>query len=97
MMKKYITSLLFLLAGLTAGAQTPATTFDVNGLKVIFRPTQKETVSIAMYYRGGVMNYAPEQAGIEHLALAAATTSGTKKYSVHDYKELSDEYGIDIT
>ncbi|RZK66784.1 MAG: insulinase family protein, partial [Pedobacter sp.] len=74
-----------------------ATTFDVDGLKVIFRPTQKETVSIAMYYRGGVMNYAPEQAGIENLALAAATSCGTKNFKVDDYKELADEYGIKIS
>ncbi|MES2826996.1 MAG: pitrilysin family protein [Bacteroidota bacterium] len=96
-MKQYITGLVFIMLAGIAGAQTTATTFDVDGLKVIFRPTQKETVSIAMYYRGGVMNYPAEKAGVEQLALAAATTSGTKNYSVHDYKELSDEYGIDIT
>lgn len=77
-------------------AQNKAMTFTVNGLKVIFKPTQKETVSIRMYYRGGVLNYEPEQSGIENLTLSAATVCGTKNYSVHDLNELSDEYGIEI-
>jgi zinc protease len=96
-MKSYLLSLLLLLSAGGAIAQTSSTTFEVNGLKVIFRPTQKETVSIAMFFRGGVMNYEPANAGIENLALASATSSGTKNYSVHDYKELADEYGINIS
>jgi zinc protease len=95
-MKPYL-YLLGLLMPFTVTAQTKATKFEVDGLKVIFRPTQKETVSIAMFFRGGVMNYAPEQAGIENLALSSATSSGTKNYSVQDYKELADEYGINIS
>ncbi|MGY4386171.1 zinc protease [Pedobacter sp. UYP24] len=96
-MKLYLISFLTVVLSSTAVAQIPATTFDVDGLKVIFRPTQKETVSIAMYFRGGVMNYRPEQAGIENLALATATTCGTKNYKVYDYQELADEYGINIS
>jgi zinc protease len=96
-MKPYLLGLLFVLLAGGAVAQTSATTFDVNGLKVIFRPTQKETVSIAMFFKGGVMNYEPADAGIENLALASATSCGTKNYSVHDYKELADEYGINIS
>jgi len=49
-----------------------------------------------MYYRGGVTNYKPQQSGIENLALSAAATCGTKKYTVQDYHELADEYGIEI-
>jgi zinc protease len=96
-MKIYLLGLLILLSAGGAVAQTSAMTFDVNGLKVIFRPTQKETVSIAMFFRGGVMNYDPVNAGIENLALASATSCGTKNYTVHDYKELADEYGINIS
>lgn len=96
-MKRYLilTVLSFFLV--PAMAQQKTLSFDVNGLKVIFRPTQKETVSLRMYFRGGVMNYAADQAGIEQLTLAAAATCGTKNYSVHDYQELADEYGIDIS
>jgi zinc protease len=97
-MKIYIIALLFIGFAFSAKAQTEATTtFEINGLKVIFHPTQKETVSIAMYFRGGVMNYSAEHAGIENLALSTATSCGTKNYRVNDYKELADEFGIDIT
>ena len=96
-MKFYLITLLLVIVGVSVNAQSHAITFDVDGLKVIFRPTQKETVSIAMYYKGGVMNYPAEQAGIEHLALAAATSCGTKNYKVDDYQELADEYGISIS
>ena len=95
-MKSYL-FVFFVLLSVGANAQTTAMTFEVNGLKVIFRPTQKETVSIAMFFKGGVMNYDPDNAGIENLALSSATSSGTKNYSVHDYKELADEYGINIS
>lgn len=95
-MKRYIIITLLSFFFIPVIAQNKTLSFEVNGLKVIFRPTQKETVSISMYYRGGVMNYAPEQAGIEHLALSAAASCGTKSYSVHDYQELADEYGIEI-
>jgi zinc protease len=95
-MKIYFLGLLLLLWG-GATAQSSASTFEVDGLKVIFRPTQKETVSIAMFFRGGVMNYDGDNAGLENLALSSATSCGTKNYSVHDYKELADEFGIEIS
>lgn len=95
-MKSYILILAFTLILVSAKSQTKAISFDVNGLKVILRPTQKETVSMSMFFRGGVMNYQSEQAGIENLALMAAASCGTKNYSVDDYKELADEYGIKI-
>jgi zinc protease len=95
-MRTYLLSISFILCLVTVKAQTKAVSFDVNGLKVILRPTQKETISMSMYFRGGVMNYTPQQAGIENLALAAAATCGTKNYNVGDYQELADEYGIRI-
>ena len=95
-MRAFNLVLLFFFLYLTSHAQTRAVAFDVNGLRVILRPTQKETVSLSMFYRGGVMNYGPSQAGIENLALGAAASCGTKNYSVEDYKELADEYGIDL-
>ncbi|WP_165953159.1 M16 family metallopeptidase [Pedobacter changchengzhani] len=95
-MKRYLLLINFILLFATAQAQIKAISFNVNGLKVILKPTQKETVSMCMFFRGGVMNYEPEQAGIEHLALTAAGVCGTKNYTVTDYQELADEYGIRI-
>ena len=96
-MKRYILALPFILFIYGASAQTKAISFSVNGLKVILRPTQKETVSMGMFFKGGVMNYGPKQAGIENLALATAAICGTKNHTVTDYKELEDEYGIGIS
>lgn len=95
-MKKFIFFINLILLSHFVGAQTRAISFDVNGLKVILKPTQKETFSVSMFFRGGVMNYNAERAGIENLALASAATCGTKNYSVVDYQELADEYGIEI-
>lgn len=95
-MKKFIFFINLILLSHLVGAQTRAISFDVNGLKVILKPTQKETFSVSMFFRGGVMNYNAERAGIENLALAAAASCGTKNYSVVDYQELADEYGIEI-
>ena len=95
-MKLYLIILFSFLTFVNVSGQTKALSFEVNGLKVILRPTEKETVSMAMFYRGGVMNYESKQAGIENLALASAALCGTKNYSVHDYEELADEYGIAI-
>ncbi|QNR86275.1 insulinase family protein [Pedobacter riviphilus] len=96
-MKRFIFLINLILVFHIASAQTKAISFDVNGLKVILKPTQKETVSMSMFFKGGVMNYNAERAGIENLALASAATCGTKNYSVVDYQELADEYGIDIS
>ncbi|ACU04878.1 M16 family metallopeptidase [Pedobacter heparinus] len=96
MTKFYILSICLIFFLFNVKAQHKAVSFEVNGLKVILRQTQKETVSMSMYFRGGVMNYSPQQAGIENLALAAAATCGTKNYKVTDYQELADEYGIRI-
>jgi zinc protease len=96
-MKRFIFLINFIIFFHYANAQTKAISFNVNGLKVILKSTQKETVSMSMFFKGGVMNYDAERAGIENLALASAATCGTKNYSVVDYQELADEYGIEIS
>src|SRR4051794_37066668 len=95
-MKRLI--LFIFLSSQTLGlfAQTEATSFNVGGLKVILRPTVKEVISVRMFYRGGVSNYSAADAGIEDLALSATTECGTKKYTKNAYKDLQDQYGIEI-
>lgn len=97
-MKKIFNLILFTLFTCAAFAQMPgaATSFTVNGLKVIFKPTVKEVISVRMYFRGGVYNYPADQAGVENLAFKAATGCGTKKYSADAFRDLSDKYGISI-
>jgi hypothetical protein len=66
----------------SASAQIPApepqiTAFDVNGLKVLIkRRPGTPTVAAGLFFRGGVQNMTPENAGIEGFTLAAATEGG---------------------
>lgn len=93
-----ITASLFLLYITFSGfAQTMATSFEVAGIKVILKPTHKQVINVGMYFRGGVTNYSAEQAGIEHLALAATTECGTKKYNKDIFKDREDAFGVEVT
>jgi zinc protease len=94
-MKKLILTTLFLLNCLAGVfAQSETTSFDVGGIKVIFKPTTKNVINVRMYYRGGVTNYSAAKAGLEHLTLAAATQCGTKKYSPNAFKDTADKYDV---
>ncbi len=96
-MKRFLLTVFSILAAFnTMFAQSPTTSFDVAGIKVIYRPTLKDIISVRMYFRGGVTNYTPEKAGIEQLAIGAATECGTKKYDANLFKDIADQYGIEI-
>ena len=75
-------------------AQPETTSFDVDGIKVIFKPTVKNLINVRVFYRGGVTNYHTSQAGIESFALQAAIECGTKNYSANLFKDKADKYGI---
>jgi len=54
--------------------------FDVNGLKVIFKQnTANDILSVNMYFKGGVVNLNEDQAGLEALTLLVAQKA-TKNY-----------------
>ncbi|HCN83933.1 MAG TPA: hypothetical protein DIT07_10000 [Sphingobacteriaceae bacterium] len=95
-MKRLILYILFSSLTVSVFAQSTTTSFDVAGIKVILKPTVKEIVSMRMFYRGGVSNYSAANAGIEDMALVAATECGTKKYNKNAFKDLQDQYGIEI-
>jgi predicted Zn-dependent peptidase len=81
----------------TAKAQMQgATSFDVDGIKVIFKPTVKDVINVRVLFRGGVSNYSSKQAGIEKFALASVVQCGTAKYPGNAFKDTADYYGIDI-
>lgn len=86
-------SLLFIAIS-PASAQSETKSFDVGGIKVIFKPSEKNIINVRMYYRGGVSNYPASKAGIENLTLDAATKCGTKKYSAEAMRDSSDKYDI---
>lgn len=78
-------------------AQDNVTEMNIHGLKVIFKPSAKQSVSAYMFFKGGTANYTAQQQGIESLALSAATECGTQKYAKDTFKDLADKYGIDVT
>ncbi len=82
------------LLGSTGYAQT--TEFDINGLKVIFKHSDKYSVSAVMFFKGGTSNYTEAQQGIEDLALHAAAACGTKEMSKDQFRDLADKYSIGV-
>ena len=98
-MKKLL-AILLLITGCcitTAQAQIQgATSFDVDGIKVIFKPTVKDVINVRIYFRGGVSNYSLKQSGIEKFALASVVQCGTAKYPGSAFKDTAGYYGIDI-
>ncbi len=70
---------LVLLAGTNIFSQD-VQSFDVNGLKVIFKQnTANDILSVNMYFKGGVVNLNEDQAGLEALTLLVAQKA-TKNY-----------------
>lgn len=88
--------IIFFLTG-SAMAQPAATSsFDVDGILVIYKPTLKNIANVSVYFRGGVNNYPAEKAGIEKLAVEGATECGTAKYTRDNFEDKSDNFGIQI-
>lgn len=96
-MKRILITLNILCLALSSAfAQSATTSFYVDGIKVIFKPTVKDMVNVRMFFRGGVSNYSASQAGIENFALAATTECGTKKYDGNVFRDKADKYSINI-
>jgi zinc protease len=77
--KTLVIFLLVLFAGTNVFSQD-VQSFDVNGLKVIFKQnTANDILSVNMYFKGGVVNLNEDQAGLEALTLIVAQKA-TKNY-----------------
>jgi len=85
---------LLLLISIKGFSQNNTVEFTAGGIKVILRQTQKETLVMNMYFRGGSSNYTAANSGIESLALSGAVECGTTKYAANDFNEQVDEYGL---
>jgi zinc protease len=91
-----VSTCLLLLITVTGFSQTNTVEFTASGLKVILRQTQKETLVMNMYFRGGSLNYPAANAGIESLALSGAIACGNSKYQATDFDDQIDEYGLHL-
>lgn len=91
-MRFYISISLFLLAGvLHLSAQTRE--FTAGGIKVIFKPSPKEVISVRLFVDGGTANYPKEQEGIEALALMTAIEGGTKTLDKVAFQTEAEKIG----
>ena len=82
-------------------AQTNAaaniTEFDVNGMKVLLkRRPGTPTVAAGLFFRGGVVNTTPDNAGIEGFTLSTAT-EGSKTYPRQRLRKETTSVGTVIT
>jgi len=95
-MKALLNIVVALFISLTTFGQTAnvTTSFDVGGIKVIFKPSQKKIINVRIYYRGGTANFPASKAGIENFALVGTIQCGTKKYNANALRDTSDKYGI---
>lgn len=74
-MKSILSIFLFACAAATSFSQTKE--FNVAGIKVIFKPSPKDVISVRLFVDGGTANYSKEQEGIESLAFQTAIEGGT--------------------
>jgi zinc protease len=94
-MKRLVLILIICYASVAMlNAQPVTQSFIADGIKVIFKPTSKNVINVRIYFRGGVTNYSPDKAGIENIALDAATKCGTLKYHKNALKDSTDKYGV---
>lgn len=70
--------------------------FEVNGIKVIFRPAINDVVIAKLFITGGASNYSIEKQGIESLTLNLVCDQGSVKYSKDTYHDLTEQKGISI-
>ena len=71
----FVSASIFVCASAQTNSTEPQVTeLDVNGMKVLIkRRPGTPTVAAGLFFRGGVQNMTPENAGIEGFTLAAAT------------------------
>jgi zinc protease len=87
-----ILALLFTVSGVYAQGEE----FEVDGVKVILKPSVKEVISIRLFINGGTANYPKEKEGIESLTLNLATTGGTTSMSKVEFNNELEKIGTSI-
>ena len=69
----------------------------IDGIKVIFKPSTKDIISVAVYIKGGTENYTKEQEGIEALTMNVLAESGSQKYPHDQFHSVLEGMGTSIT
>jgi len=81
----------------TPASSEQVSEFDVGGMKVLIKRRQgTPTVAAGLFFRGGVRNMTPENAGIEGFLLNAAT-EGSKNYPRQKLRKETTRSGTNIS
>jgi len=101
-MKKFTYILIIIAMAASPGYSWPpedqkAHEIMVNGVKVIFKPSVKEIISIRLFIKGGTANYPKDQEGIEEIALAVASEGGTKTKTKTEFASALEKIGTSIS
>lgn len=70
--------------------------FEVDGIKVILKPSIKEVISVRLFIDGGTANYPKEKEGIEALTLSLAVSGGTQSMSKLEFNNELEKIGTSI-
>ncbi|GIV33398.1 MAG: hypothetical protein KatS3mg031_0933 [Chitinophagales bacterium] len=71
--------------------------FQINGLKVIFKTSPKEVISVRLFVLGGTANYPKEKEGIEALAFKVALEGGTLNLSKTAFHTEAEKMGLRLS
>ena len=97
-MKRIIYIIILVCAGMPVLGQTTKE-LQVEGIKVIFKKTEKSVATVNLCIRGGVTNITDAQQGLEPLALTTALNGGTATVSKDalsaELEKLGTEFGAD--
>ncbi len=66
---------------------------DVNGLKVIYKASPKDVISVRLFVEGGTANYSSTQEGIEALAFMLAMQGGTESMDKLTFNAAAESMG----
>ncbi|MBX7108355.1 MAG: insulinase family protein [Chitinophagales bacterium] len=85
-----------LMTTFTAWASSGIKEINVDGLRVIIKPTSKDVISARLFIQGGTANYTLEKQGIESAALNAALNCGTLSKSKNVFKTEAEKIGTNF-
>ncbi|MCH2214124.1 MAG: insulinase family protein [Flavobacteriales bacterium] len=99
-MKKFnliLLCFLFSIQGIFAQSNTATKSLEINGVKLIHRPSVKGTVSMRTFIRGGVNNYSMDYQGVEELLLSMIAEGGPASMSKDEYQQRLEAIGASIS
>ena len=71
--------------------------FEVDGIRVVLKPTVNEVISAELFISGGVRNYSLEKQGVENLMVNVMADQGSQKYPKDNFHDLMEQNGIAVS